>query len=136
MLAGSPPEQIAALHGYGLALGRAFQIVDDVLDFTSTEAELGKPVGSDLHQGHLTLPVMRFAQAHPDEWHQWIGRIPQLVKGSGYIFGQVAPGSNQHSATPEQEQAITDLIARVAGSDGVRLALQRAAEYARARKPC
>ncbi len=132
MLAGAPPDQVAALHDYGLALGRAFQIVDDVLDFTSTEAELGKPVGSDLRQGHLTLPVTRFAQAHPDEWHAWIQRIPQLVKGSDYIFGPAPEGSHKHSSTPEHEQAISELITRVAGSEGVRLALQRAAEYARA----
>ena len=53
----SPP-QIAALGAYGENLGLAFQVVDDILDFTSTELQLGKPVGSDLRQGTITLPVI------------------------------------------------------------------------------
>lgn len=43
---------------YGLNIGIAFQLVDDVLDFTSTETALGKPVGSDLKEGKLTLPLI------------------------------------------------------------------------------
>ena len=45
-----------AMREYGLNLGLAFQIADDILDFVGTEAELGKPVGGDLRQGTLTLP--------------------------------------------------------------------------------
>jgi geranylgeranyl pyrophosphate synthase len=47
-----------ALRDYGLNLGMAFQIADDVLDFVGTEQELGKPVGGDLRQGTLTLPAL------------------------------------------------------------------------------
>ncbi len=47
-----------ALRAYGLNLGMAFQIADDILDFVGTEEELGKPVGGDLRQGTLTLPVL------------------------------------------------------------------------------
>ncbi|HEV7665483.1 MAG TPA: polyprenyl synthetase family protein [Chloroflexota bacterium] len=57
-LVGMTPVQIAALREYGQSLGLAFQVVDDVLDFTSTEQQLGKPVGSDLRQGTITLPVI------------------------------------------------------------------------------
>ncbi|WP_182477365.1 polyprenyl synthetase family protein [Staphylococcus succinus] len=42
----------------GHYIGMSFQIVDDILDFTSTEKQLGKPVGSDLMNGHITLPVL------------------------------------------------------------------------------
>jgi geranylgeranyl pyrophosphate synthase len=122
---------VEGMRRYGLALGRAFQVVDDVLDFTSSEAELGKPVGSDLRQGHLTLPVIRFAQAHPREWHDWVERIPQLVKGGDFIFGEAPEGSDKHGSTPAQDQAMRDLVERIAHSNGVRQALQRAAEYAR-----
>jgi octaprenyl-diphosphate synthase len=51
-------EQQEALWQYGLNIGMAFQIVDDLLDFTGEEEALGKPVGGDLREGKLTLPVI------------------------------------------------------------------------------
>ncbi|MEY2450781.1 MAG: hypothetical protein QOD92_355 [Acidimicrobiaceae bacterium] len=59
IVGGLPREQIDALTEFGLAYGMAFQIVDDVLDVTATEAELGKPAGHDLVEGVYTLPVLR-----------------------------------------------------------------------------
>jgi geranylgeranyl pyrophosphate synthase len=50
--------QAEALHCYGRSVGLAFQIVDDILDLIGEEAALGKPVGSDLRQGVLTLPMI------------------------------------------------------------------------------
>lgn len=47
-----------ALERFGHHLGMAFQIADDVLDYTATEAQIGKPVGADLRQGTITLPLM------------------------------------------------------------------------------
>jgi len=52
------PETAEHLYAYGRHLGIAFQIVDDILDFTSTTDTLGKPVGSDLKSGNLTAPVL------------------------------------------------------------------------------
>jgi len=49
---------IVGLYTYGRHLGLAFQIVDDILDFTSTDDVLGKPAGSDLKSGNLTAPVL------------------------------------------------------------------------------
>jgi geranylgeranyl pyrophosphate synthase len=57
-LAGMSQSQFSGLRAYGESLGLAFQVVDDILDFTSTAEELGKPVGSDLRQGTITLPVI------------------------------------------------------------------------------
>lgn len=57
-LAGGPAEAISGLGDYGLKLGIAFQIIDDVLDFTGDQARTGKPVGMDLKEGYLTLPSL------------------------------------------------------------------------------
>jgi geranylgeranyl pyrophosphate synthase len=60
-------EIIQGVREYGHNLGMAFQIVDDVLDFTGEEDELGKPVGSDLREGTLTLPTLIFAEYYPED---------------------------------------------------------------------
>jgi heptaprenyl diphosphate synthase len=57
---------------FGLGYGMAFQIVDDVLDVTATEAELGKPVGHDLVEGVYTLPVLR--AMHTTDLQSYLGR--------------------------------------------------------------
>ena len=56
-------EQQDALWDYGLNIGMAFQIVDDLLDFTGEEVALGKPVGGDLREGKMTLPVIHLLAA-------------------------------------------------------------------------
>ncbi|MCB0063880.1 MAG: polyprenyl synthetase family protein [Caldilineaceae bacterium] len=66
LLAGLADEAVEAMRQYGYYLGMAFQIIDDVLDFTSDEATLGKPAGSDLLGGTLTLPFFYYAQQQPD----------------------------------------------------------------------
>ena len=58
MLGPSSREQQDALWEYGMNIGMAFQIVDDLLDFTGEEIALGKPVGGDLRDGKITLPVI------------------------------------------------------------------------------
>ncbi len=57
-------DQMAALHDYGRDLGLVFQVMDDVLDFTSAQSHLGKPVGSDLRRGLITLPVICYTEAY------------------------------------------------------------------------
>jgi len=67
ILSQAPEEAVEILKNYGDNLGTAFQIVDDILDFTSTEEVMGKPVGSDLTQGTLTLPAMMLIERYPDD---------------------------------------------------------------------
>ena len=67
VLSQAPEESIQVLKEYGYNLGIAFQIVDDILDFTGSENELGKPVGSDLSQGTLTLPAMMLVEKYPKD---------------------------------------------------------------------
>jgi geranylgeranyl pyrophosphate synthase len=64
-LGDASPEEIKALGAYGRKLGMAFQIIDDVLDFVGTQAEVGKPVGNDLRQGVITLPAILYYEKHP-----------------------------------------------------------------------
>jgi len=67
VLANATEDEVAALREYGLSLGMAFQVVDDVLDFIGDETRLGKPVGSDLRQGIITLPTLCYLEQHPDD---------------------------------------------------------------------
>jgi geranylgeranyl pyrophosphate synthase len=61
------PSIHAAMKSFGYETGMAFQIVDDILDFTGEQATVGKPVGSDLLQGLVTLPAIYYAESHPDD---------------------------------------------------------------------
>ena len=65
ILSHASPKVVQAFKRYGDDLGIAFQIIDDLLDFIGTEEELGKPVGSDLVQGTLTLPAMMIMKLYP-----------------------------------------------------------------------
>jgi len=67
VLSQAPEESIQILIDYGYNLGIAFQIVDDVLDFIGNEAKLGKPTGSDLTQGTLTLPSLIILERYPED---------------------------------------------------------------------
>jgi heptaprenyl diphosphate synthase len=75
----------------------AFQIMDDILDFTGDEARLGKPVGSDLRQGLFTLPVLYYMEQHPDDRDiaallngrsgdaERVSRVVRAVRSSGAV---------------------------------------------------
>jgi octaprenyl-diphosphate synthase len=65
LLTAASKDRVEALKGYGYNLGMAFQIVDDILDFVGDEQEMGKPVGSDLSQGTLTLPSLLLLDRYP-----------------------------------------------------------------------
>ncbi|MBA7494064.1 Heptaprenyl diphosphate synthase component 2 [subsurface metagenome] len=67
ILSQAPEKSIQNLKDYGYNLGIAFQIVDDILDFIGTEEEMGKPIGSDLAQGILTLPSMLLLERYPED---------------------------------------------------------------------
>jgi len=58
LLARAPEEQVQALAEYGYQLGIAFQMADDLLDYTADTKVIGKPIGTDLKEGKLTLPVI------------------------------------------------------------------------------
>ena len=102
LLSGAPEPEVQALRDYGYNLGMAFQIVDDILDFAGNEGELGKPVGSDLRQGIITLPTIYFLEAHPgdevvtrvissrDEGDDEVRAAVEMIKESGAIESSTA----------------------------------------------
>lgn len=65
ILGGAAPEQQMALREYGMALGIAFQIADDLLDVTSDSGSLGKAAGADLLEGKVTLPLLLLIEKDP-----------------------------------------------------------------------
>ena len=67
VIAGAPEDQLRALFDYGDALGIAFQIVDDILDYGGTSAVIGKNTGDDFRERKLTLPVIRAVALASDE---------------------------------------------------------------------
>lgn len=63
LLSAMPANEAVRLEEFGLCLGYAYQIIDDILDFVSDSTTLGKPVGSDLLEGNITLPVINALQS-------------------------------------------------------------------------
>ncbi len=75
VIAGAPEDRIAALHTYGDALGIAFQIVDDLLDYGGDSAATGKNVGDDFRERKLTLPVIKAVAAADAEERAFWARV-------------------------------------------------------------
>ena len=65
MVATEDQETRDSMKAFGYEVGMAFQIVDDILDFTGDQSTVGKPIGSDLLNGLITLPAIYFAEANP-----------------------------------------------------------------------
>ena len=66
MVSTEDEETRAAMRVFGYEVGMAFQIVDDILDFTGEQSAVGKPIGSDLLNGLVTLPAIYFAELNPN----------------------------------------------------------------------
>jgi geranylgeranyl pyrophosphate synthase len=67
MVSPSDEERIESMRIFGYEVGMAFQIVDDILDFNGEQSAVGKPLGSDLLNGLVTLPAIYYAEANPDD---------------------------------------------------------------------
>jgi geranylgeranyl pyrophosphate synthase len=90
-------EEVEAMRKFGYQIGMAFQIVDDVLDFTGEQETVGKPVASDLRQGLITLPALYYLEAHPGDpdmdtvlngkrsTEETIYRLVESIRSSGAI---------------------------------------------------
>jgi geranylgeranyl pyrophosphate synthase len=104
-------QEIELLHTYGMNLGIAFQIIDDVLDYTEDQETIGKPAGNDLRQGMVTLPLIYALQKQPQNGHYQ--EIHNLLNG-----------------TTHSEEDIRAIVNWVVTGSGVQRSLADAYSYA------
>jgi len=117
MLGNVTTEREQALRDYGFNLGIAFQLVDDLLDYTGDPGSVGKPIGSDLREGKVTLPLIHLLRQGNDG------------AGSRIVRDIIAT----RTVTPEQWSELLRSLKDYASID---YAYRRATEYAdRAKKP-
>ena len=84
VVAARPPAEEVALYDYGMNLGIAFQLVDDVLDYSAKQAKLGKTVGDDFREGKITLPVvLAFRRGNDEERAFWRRTMEDLEQADG-----------------------------------------------------
>jgi octaprenyl-diphosphate synthase len=115
MLGGASESQRVALRDYGMNLGTAFQLIDDLLDFTGTGERLGKATGVDLLEGKLTLPLIYLMQSDDS--------ASELVK--------TVVGEGSYSSVPRAK-----LIEAVERTGAIKRAKARADKYAAAAWDC
>ncbi len=70
LVSGATDREVELMYNYGLNLGIAFQIIDDILDYTEDQSTIGKPAGNDLRQGLVTLPLIYALQTSSPNGHQ------------------------------------------------------------------
>jgi octaprenyl-diphosphate synthase len=116
MLGDVSAERANALREYGFNLGVAFQLVDDLLDYTADAVALGKPIGGDLREGKVTLPI-----------------IFLLNRGGEEADALIRTVVNDRAVSPEQWRQILRLLGEHRATD---LAYERAVEYAERAKAC
>ncbi len=113
-VSGQSPETITKMAEYGMCLGVAFQLMDDALDYLANEATAGKPVGHDLEEGKITLPLIH-AMDGDAELRE---RVHAIAERDGYIEGD--------------REWVRERVEAQRGAD---YTMQRAADYAeRAKK--
>ncbi len=93
---------------FGYEIGIAFQIVDDILDFTGQQTTVGKPVASDLRQGLVTLPALYYLDAYPDD-----PNLKKILSGGNY-----------------RDEHIDDLVTAIRKSGAIDQAKEEAGEFA------
>ena len=115
VLTGRPREDELAMARYGLHLGAAFQLIDDVLDYSASSAELGKNIGDDLAEGKPTLPLIHAMRHGSPEEAQIIrqaieqGGLQQIDLVTRTIESTGALDYTSRLAAKEAELAITSL---------------------------
>lgn len=112
-LMGASKTETQALYDYGYNFGMAFQIVDDVLDFIGDKRRVGKPIGSDLRQGTVTLPVYYFAETsanHPALLTYWNGDGDDRVAAVEELVDVIRDSSAIDAALAEADEFVQKAI--------------------------
>jgi octaprenyl-diphosphate synthase len=112
LLGGVTREQEEALREYGFNLGIAFQLVDDLLDFTADETALGKPIGSDLREGKVTLPVIYLLQRTDGAASALVREIVQTREITSEQWRQLASLLREHRALEAAYLTAADYASR------------------------
>ncbi|MGQ0800935.1 MAG: polyprenyl synthetase family protein [Pseudomarimonas sp.] len=137
VLAGAAPDIQQALHNFGLNLGFAFQIADDVLDYTADPQALGKNLGDDLAEGKATMPLIHALRHSPEAVKQRLREI--IEQGDASAFPEAlaairACGGIEYSRQLASSYAERAMAAIVNLSDSTALdALRGLANYSVAR---
>jgi octaprenyl-diphosphate synthase len=87
LLAGATEDQITASAEYGRSLGTAFQLIDDVLDYSGNQSDIGKNVGDDLREGKPTLPLIYLMQHGSEQQRELVRQC--ISKGDEAHFDEI-----------------------------------------------
>lgn len=111
-VAGRNADECRALRDYGMNLGLAFQISDDVLDYNASEKRLGKTVGDDFREGKMTLPVIKALAAGTDEEGEfWRRTLAESAQNEG-DFKTALALLQKHRALEQSMEAAREYCAR------------------------
>lgn len=88
VLSDAPEDDVQRLRHYGRQVGMAFQIIDDILDIQATSEELGKPAGSDLMNGNVTLPTIFYLESAGTEARDQVRRVIEGDREDGALLGE------------------------------------------------
>jgi geranylgeranyl pyrophosphate synthase len=102
-------KQTELIRKFGYELGMAFQIIDDVLDYKGDQSIVGKPIGGDIRQGLITLPLLYYIESHPSDRN-----VLNLINGKCIL----------------DESEIQAVITNVNSGDSIELALKEANQFA------
>jgi octaprenyl-diphosphate synthase len=114
--AGGSAIKVAALRDFGQAFGIAFQMQDDLLDMTSTELKLGKPVGNDLTEKKMTIPLILALEGADREFRTDVERFYAGDDTSTNRIADVISGIARHGGFDKTKAAIADYLERAKAS--------------------
>jgi len=133
MVSPANEDVIEAMRDFGYQIGMAFQIVDDILDFNGDQSTVGKPLGSDLLNGLVTLPAIYYAESHPDD-----PDVMSLPNGGWTnnenmtrLIDNIRASNATKQAMLEAEQHVDHALAKLSSMESCaeRYALENLAKY-------